>query len=123
MYTDTITRIKNAQMKGDDQLKVPYSKMDKSILDVMEKEGFLKNVEVKGKRPKKIIQVRLNEDKPIRGFSFLSKPSLRKYIGYRDMMSVKGGYGILVVSTSKGIMSGSKAKKEKVGGQLLFKMW
>lgn len=123
MYIDTLTRIKNAQMKGETEVKVPYSKMDKAVLEVLEKEGFIKSVDVKGKRPKKIVKVYFNEDKPIRGLSFLSKPSLRKYIGYRDMKSVKGGYGVLVVSTPKGVMSGDKAKKEKVGGQLLFKMW
>lgn len=123
MYIDTLTRIKNAQMKGEDSVKVPYSKMDKAVLDVLEKEGFLKNVDVKGKKPKKVVKVNFNENKPIRGLSFLSKPSLRKYLGYRDMMSVKGGYGVLVVSTPKGVMSGDKARKERVGGQLLFKMW
>ncbi len=123
MYIDTLTRIKNAQMKGEESVKVPYSKMDKAVLDVLKKEGFLKSIDVKGKKPKKVVKVIFNENKPIRGLSFLSKPSLRKYLGYRDMMSVKGGYGVLVVSTPKGVMSGDKARKEKVGGQLLFKMW
>lgn len=123
MYTDTIIQVKNAQMAGKESVKVPYSKMSKAIIDLMKNKGFLSSVDVMGKKSKKVIKATFNEKKPIRGLQFLSKPSLRKYTGYRDMMSVKGGYGMLVVSTSKGIMTGRKAQKEKVGGQLLFKMW
>lgn len=123
MYIDLLIRIKNAQAAGRDYLKIPYSKMDKEIANILEKQGFLKKVEMKGRLPKKILKIYLNPKRPIKGLKFLSRPSIGRYSGYRDLKPVKGGYGLLVLSTPKGIMSGSQARKEKVGGKLLFEIW
>ena len=123
MYTDLLTRIKNIQAVGKSYLRVPYSRMDKSVADILEKVGFLKKVETKGRAPKKILKLYLNSKKPIRGVKFLSKPSLKRYGGYKEFRAVKGGFGTLVVSTPKGVLTGTKAKKEKVGGQILFEIW
>ena len=123
MYTDLLTRMKNAQAVGKGYLRVPYSRMDRSVANVLEKIGFLKKVETKGRVPKKILKLYLNSKKPIRGVKFLSKPSLKRYNGYRELRAVKGGFGTLVISTPKGILTGAKARKEKVGGQVLFEIW
>ncbi|HMB17304.1 MAG TPA: 30S ribosomal protein S8 [Candidatus Paceibacterota bacterium] len=123
MYTDFITRIKNAQDAGKSFLKAPYTKMDRFVAEVLERKGFFKKVEVKGRKPKKVIKIVLNSSHPIRGFKFLSKPSRRIYKGCDELKPVKGGHGLLVVSTSQGIMSGSEARKKKIGGQILFKIW
>jgi small subunit ribosomal protein S8 len=123
MYIDLLTRIKNAQGAGKKSLKVPYTKADQAVLDILESAGFIKKTEVKGRSVKKVIDVVLNPERPIQGVKFISRPSLRRYGGYQDFRKVKGGAGVLVVSTSKGILSAEKAKREKVGGQLLAEIW
>lgn len=123
MYIDLLTQINNIKNAGKDIVKVPHSNMNKRIADILVEAGYLKAAEVKGRGPKKMIKISLNKDKPISGIKFLSKPSLLKYSGYSDLRPVKGGHGTLVVSTSKGILKGESAKKEKLGGQLLFEIW
>jgi small subunit ribosomal protein S8 len=122
-YTDFLIQIKNAQNADKDSLKLPYSKMDKSIADILETKGFLKKIEVKGRKPKKIIKIYLNHKKPISGVQFVSKPSRQIYKNHKEIKPVKSGYGLLVLSTSEGIMTGTEARKKKIGGQLLFKLW
>ncbi len=65
----------------------------------------------------------MSPERDIRGLKFLSKPSRRLYVGYKEIKKVKSGHGLLVLSTSKGILSGEEAKKMKIGGQLLFEIW
>lgn len=123
MYTDVLIKMKNAEQAGKRSMRVRFSRMDQSVLEELKRYGFVKKVEVKGRPPKKIIEVVFGKDRHIQGLKFLSKPSTRRYAGYGDFKSVKGGRGILMVSTSKGVMSGVRARKEKVGGQLLFEIW
>ena len=115
--------MKNAEAAEKYFLKTKYTKMDNAVVEILSRYGFVKNFEVKGKSYKKVIEMELNEKHSIRGIKFLSKPSLRRYGGYEDFRRVKSGHGLLVVSTSRGVMSGDDAKKEKVGGQLLFQIW
>ncbi len=123
MYIDLLTRIKNAQGAGKKSLKVPYNKADQAVLGILEKSGFVKKTEVKGRSVKKIIEIILNPERPVQGVKLISRPSLRRYSGYNDFKRVKGGRGVLVVSTSKGILSGEKARREKVGGEMLAEIW
>lgn len=123
MYIDLLVKIKNAEAVGKESVKTPYTKMDHAVADVLRRYGFLKKVEIKGRNPKRSLELTFNDERPIQGSKLLSKPSLRRYSGYSDLRPVKGGYGILVLSTSKGIKSGVEAKKEKLGGQLLFEIW
>lgn len=123
MYIDLLTRIKNTQAAGKKTLKVPYTKADHTILTILKRAGYLKEIEIKGRAFKKVIEIHLNPERPIQGIRFLSRPSLRRYAGYRDIRSVKGGYGLLVVSTPKGILAGAEARKLRVGGELLFEIW
>jgi len=123
MYIDLLTKIKNAQMAGKKSFKVRFSKMDEGVLEVLKMYSFIKKADVKGKSYKRVIEIECNVAHPIRGIKFLSKPSLRRYAGYDDFKRVKGNYGVLVVSTSKGIMAGVEARKQKIGGQLLFEIW
>ena len=123
MYIDLLIKIKNAQGAGRETLKSRYTKMDKAVADILQQRGFVKNVEIKGKAYKKYIELDLKGGRPVAGVKFLSRPSLHKYSGYADMRKVKGGYGLLVVSTPKGILSGDEARKHKVGGELLLEVW
>ncbi|MCX6788573.1 MAG: 30S ribosomal protein S8 [Candidatus Jorgensenbacteria bacterium] len=123
MYIDLLIKIKNAEAAEKYTLKTRYTKMDNAVTEILTRYGFVKSFDVKGKSYKKVIELELNEKHPIKGIKFLSKPSLRRYGGYDEFRRVKSGHGLLVVSTSKGVMSGDEAKKEKVGGQLLFQVW
>ena len=123
MYIDLLIKIKNAQAAGKKSLKTRYVKTDYAVAGLLQRSGFLKKVEVKGKSLKKIIEIHMNPERPIQGLKLLSRPSMRRYRGYRDFRKVKGGHGLLVVSTPKGILTGEQARKDKTGGQLLFEIW
>lgn len=123
MYIDVINRIKNAQRAGKPVFKVRYTNMDYAVLEVLRTHGFVKKAEVKGKSFKRIIEIDADVNHVIQGVKLLSTPSLRRFAGYEDLRPVKNGYGILVLSTPKGILSGAQARKSKVGGQLLFQIW
>ena len=98
----------------------PFTKMDMSIAEILVKAGYLKEVEKKG-RIKRFIEMKLN--KKINGIRFLSKPSRHIYSPYKKLRPVKSGYGLGLVSTSKGIMTNEDARKQKMGGELLFEIW
>ena len=125
-YTDLITKIRNAQAVKKENVKTSYSKMNEAVLDVLKKHNYIDGFEKKGRGPKKILDIDLRYDEGqgvIRGVRFMSKPSRRLYIGYRDVRPVRHGYGLSVVSTPKGIVTGADAKKAKVGGEILFEIW
>lgn len=123
MYIDFLIRLKNAQAAGRKTIRTAFSKLDKAVAEILKEAGFLTKVDIKEKNAKKFLEVVLNNHKPIKGVKFLSRPSLRRYISYREIKPVKGGYGLMVLSTSKGILTGDQAKKMKIGGQQLFKIW
>ncbi len=123
MYIDTLVKLKNATMAGKKTVRVRHTKMDHAVSEALLRYGFLKKIEVKGRVPKRSLELSLNAARPIEDIKFLSTPSLRRYGSYRDLSTVKGGRGILVLSTPKGIKSGVEAKREKVGGQFLFEVW
>ncbi len=123
MYIDLLIRIKNAELVHKDAVKVPYTKNDHAVAEILQRFGFLKSVEVKGRSFKKVMELELNKERPVQGMKFLSRPSLRRYGKYRDFRRVKSGEGLLVVSTPKGILTGVDARKTKVGGELLFEIW
>lgn len=110
-----------------ESVKVPFSNMSMAILETLEKHKFVESVSKKGRMPKRIIEVRLkyhnDGEGAIHKITFLSKSSRRLYVGYKEIKPVRQGFGLLVLSTSKGIMDGKTAKKQKVGGQLLFELW
>ena len=123
MYYDLLIKIKNAQRVGKKNLKTRFSKQDRAIADILGRNGYVEGIEVKGRPSKRCIILGLKSKRQIEGCKFLSKPSIRQYTGYNNLHRVKGGRGLLVVSTSKGIMEGRNARKEKVGGELLFEVW
>ncbi|MBI4991919.1 MAG: 30S ribosomal protein S8 [Candidatus Harrisonbacteria bacterium] len=126
MYCDLLTKIKNAQAVKKESVKSPYSNMDFAIAELLVAHKFLDGAFKKGRMPKRIIDIKLkyNDGKGVvQGIRILSKPSRRLYAGYQELKSVRQGYGLLVLSTSKGIMDGKTAKRQKIGGQLLFEIW
>lgn len=121
-----IIQIKNAGDAGHDRVTLSYSKLKHSVADVLQKENFLKKVSVKGEGTKKSLVIDLfldNRTPKVRGVSRISKPSKRVYKKSSDIRPVKNGYGALILSTSKGVMSGRDAKKAQLGGEALFTIW
>mgnify|MGYP001602952743 CR=1 FL=1 len=124
--SDMLNRIRNAQAAKKETVDVPFSKLLYELGKVLEKKGFLKNVDFRGKKPKKLIEIRLRyTDKipAVSGAKRVSKPGQRMYVSAREIRRIKGGYGITVLSTSKGLMAGQDAKTEHIGGEVLCEVW
>lgn len=126
MYINLLTQIKNGQAVKKESVKIAYSKMDEKILEILKETGYIENFEKKGRGVKRILDVKLkyfDGEKAINGLKFISKPSRRIYIGYKELRPVRHNYGLLVLSTPKGILTGREARKKKVGGEKLFEIW
>lgn len=127
MYTDLLTKIKNAQKAKKESIKTTYSSPDLAIAQLLANLKFIEAVEKRGRLPKRILEVTLKYDKDGRGaievIKFVSKPSRRLYAGYKELRKVRQGYGAGVISTPKGIMTYDGARKAKVGGERLFEIW
>jgi small subunit ribosomal protein S8 len=130
MVGDTISNLiislKNAQKARHEEVVLSFSKMKLSILEVLKKEGFIAGVEKTGKdiSKKLIVTLKYEDGAPaITDVKRISKQSKRTYTGYKDIKTVRNGYGITVLSTPQGVMSNKEATKSKVGGELLFTMW
>ena len=124
--SDMLIRIKNAQTAGHETVQFPYSKFKYEIIRTLERAGFVKNIDKKGKRIKKTLEVGLNPKgsaKSISGVELISKPSRRLYAGYKKVTTNKNTGEALIISTSKGIMTGAEAAKSKLGGQLIARVW
>ena len=125
--SDMIIRMKNAGDSKKESVTFPYSKVKLAILDVLLKEGFIKSFGKKGKKVVKFIEVGLiydTEGRPrISGVDRISKSSKRVYMQAKDIRVVKNGYGLMVLSTPKGVVSGKFAKENNLGGEALFKVW
>lgn len=121
MYTDLLVKIKNGQMAKKENIRLRYSNMDMTVAEILAKSRYIDSVAKKGRLPKRIMEIKLNGK--LSNFKFISKSSRRIYVGYKDLKSVKQGYGLGVISTPKGIMTTSQARKDKIGGELLFEVW
>jgi len=122
--SDMFIRIKNATKAGKDSVQTPYSKYRYAIARVLEREGWVGSMERKGKKIRKTLEVKLNPKNSLRlkEVKLISKPSRRLYTPYKGIPKARHG-GILLISTSKGVMSGEEAKKAKLGGELIAEIW
>lgn len=124
---DLIIKIKNAGKAGIAVISFPYSKYIESILNLLQKEGFIKSFEKKGKKIIKTVDIEIAYDADntpkVSEAVRLSKLSKRVYKGSKELRSVRSGYGMMALTTSKGVLSSTDAKKLKVGGEPLFKIW
>ena len=125
---DMLTRIRNANTAKHDTVDVPSSKMKLAIADILVKEGYIASYEIVDDGAFKNIHMTLKygadkNEKIITGIKRISKPGLRIYASCEDMPSVMNGLGIAIVSTSKGIMTGKKARSLNVGGEVLAFVW
>jgi small subunit ribosomal protein S8 len=123
---DFITRIRNAVMVGKTEVLVPTSKLKLAVAEVLVKNGYLASCEVVDGKPRGVLHIIINEPgkvAKINEITKVSKPGRRVYSGADELPIVKSGRGIVIVSTSKGLMTGREAKKNKLGGEVLMKVW
>jgi len=123
-----LTRIRNAVQVRHESLELPSSRMKTSLLKLIAEEGFISSFSASENDSieKKIeIQLRYYEDKTpvIQGLKRVSKPGLRVYVGKNEVPRYFGGLGVAFMSTSKGVMTGQQARRQGVGGELLFYIW
>lgn len=125
---DLLTRIRNAQQVGHPVVSIPASKTKESILKLLEAEGFISRVSSdKDENDKPVLKASLKYDqrgKPvIRNIKRISSPGKRQYVKCADIPRVQGGLGLVVVSTSKGMLSDRDARKEGIGGELVCSVY
>lgn len=125
-----LAQLKNAQARGYAEIILPFSKMKFEIARVLKEKNFINEVEKRKRKTKKsefnVLAIGLKYDDgvgSISDISLISKPSRRMYTGKEELKPVRDGYGVSIISTSKGIMSGDDARKAGVGGEVLFEIW
>jgi len=120
---DFLVRVRNAGLAGKEAVIIPASKMTSALAELLEKEGYVKSVSKKKGGPMTVTLAYKNNRPVITGSKRISKPSRRMYMGVREVKPVKRGYGLLVLSTPAGVMTGKEAREKKVGGEALFEIW
>jgi len=124
---DMLTRIRNAVMARHDDAAMPVSRMRLYIAKILKQQGFIRDYEVIGNRPKRQVKIHLKYDESgqpaIAGLERVSKPGLRVYSAAGEIPRVFGGLGIAIVSTSKGVMTGQQAYRQGIGGEVLCFVW
>jgi small subunit ribosomal protein S8 len=122
-----LTRIRNAIRANHQRVDIPGSKLKMEVARILKEEGYINNYSTKGEGPKYMIRVFLRYDArgvpSITHLARVSRPGRRVYVGSNDIPKVLGGYGVSIVSTSKGLMSGKQARKEHVGGEVLAEVY
>jgi small subunit ribosomal protein S8 len=124
---DMLTRIRNACMARHTTVTMPSSKMKVAIAQILKSEGFIHDVELKSGKPCDTIVMTLkytnNRQPVITGLKRVSKPGLRIYTGYTEIPRVRGGMGLSILSTPKGVMAGHEAWQQHIGGEVLCYIW
>ena len=124
--TNLFNSIKNAQAVLLPQIEVDFSNLKYEIAKILERKGLVEKVSKSGKKINKTLEIVLRyEDKvpAISGLKRVSKSGQRIYLPAHKIKSVRGGYGFSIISTSKGLMTGSEAKKQNLGGELICEIW
>ena len=130
---DMLTRIRNSAMAGHEKMVCPSSKVKKSIVSILEREGFIatwQEVDTQGVRKGTVLKalevsLRYDEDDKsiLRGLKRISKPSRRFYVGAEDIPRVRNGLGIAILTTNKGLLTDKEARAASVGGEVLCYIW
>jgi small subunit ribosomal protein S8 len=126
--SDLLTRIRNANARLHEKVDIPSSKLKVEIVKILKEEGYITNYKNIEDHKQGILRVYLKYSQNgiapvIQGIKRVSKPSLRIYKGYADMPKSVGGLGITIVSTSNGLLTDKRARKEKVGGEIIAYVW
>jgi small subunit ribosomal protein S8 len=124
---DMLTRIRNANMARLEKVDVPASKMKIAITKILKDKGFIKSFKVMRDRKQGVIRITMKYlegyEEVITGLKRVSKPGLRVYVDRTEVPKVMGGYGIVILSTSRGIMTDEVCRSQGIGGEVLFNVW
>lgn len=123
---DLLTRIRNASLVGKSEIRVPSSKLKHKIALELKKANYLAEVKVESAKPRDILVISINkpgENSNITEIARMSKPGRRMYVAASEIPRIKNGRGIVLISTSKGILTGREATKLRLGGELLLKVY
>lgn len=124
---DLLTRIRNGLSSKKAAVELPASKLKLEIVKILKEEGYISNFKVTEDGPQGVLRVDLrygSDGRPIiTGIQRVSKPGLRVYVGSEGIKPVLGGLGVAILSTSRGLMTDLNARKDRVGGEILCKVW
>lgn len=124
---DLLTRIRNAVKEGHEKVEIPASRLKANVVRVLKEEGYIRNFRLMREDGRPVLKVYLKYleggSSVIQGIRRVSRPGLRRYVGYQEMPRPLGGAGIAIVSTSKGVITGHRARTQKVGGEILCEVW
>ena len=124
---DMLTRIRNGLQARHATVEMPASKIKSAIAEVLKDEGYIKGYSNVGEGPTRALKVELRyvaKNEPVlSGIKRISKPGLRVYSGATEIPRVFGGLGVAIVSTSRGVMSGAQARKQRIGGEVICHVW
>ncbi|OGF51240.1 MAG: 30S ribosomal protein S8 [Candidatus Firestonebacteria bacterium RIFOXYA2_FULL_40_8] len=124
--SNMLTKIRNANKAMKEQTDIPYSWLSYEILKIIQKEGYVKNFKRIDDRKKGVIRVYmkyLNKERVISGIKSISTPGFRVYRGAKELPKVLDGYGVAIISTSKGLMVDKDARLNNVGGEVICHIW
>lgn len=124
---DMLTRIRNANQMYKETVEIPASSVKRSILEVLKSEGFIRDFEWISDEKQGMLKVQLayatSKERVIKGLKRISKPGLRVYANHGEIPRVLNGLGVAVISTSKGVMTGQQAQRQKIGGEVIAYIW
>lgn len=124
---DLLSRIRNGYRARLEKVDVPASRLKANIVKVLRDEGFIKSFRLVREEGRAWIKIQLRYDDKggavVKGIRRVSRPGLRRYVGFEDVARVRSGAGVAIVSTSKGVLTGEKARSARVGGEYLCEVW
>ncbi len=125
--SNLLARIRNSQMARFEQLEVPSAHVLENLARILKEEGFIKNYKVLTEKNRNSLKIFLKTvpetGYAIKGMRRISRPGRRVYVGKDDIPTVKSGFGVAILSTSHGVMTGDKARKMAIGGEVLCEIW
>lgn len=125
--SNLLARIRNAQMARFEHLEVPSSHVLENVVRILKEEGFIRNFRVVPEKNQPSLKIFLKSAPEsgyaIKGMKRVSRPGRRIYVAKDDIPTVKNGFGVAILSTSRGVMTGEKAKKLAIGGEILCEVW
>lgn len=124
---DMLTRLRNATMVGGEKTVMPTSQLKENIARILAAEGYIDGFEVAGEGPKRELSIRLRYGRKrlsaITGIRRISKPGHRIYAGAGELPRVQGGLGVVIVSTSQGLLPDREARRRRLGGEVVCEVW
>lgn len=121
---DMLSRIRNAQMAGQHEVVIPYSKLKYNIAQLLEREGWITGLATIDQNTKLKVLLKFEQEQPvIRHLRRISKPGSRRYVSRHDLPRVLNGLGMAIISTPRGLMTSDQARKAKLGGEVLCEIY